>query len=44
MEIASYLGDDDSVFLFGASDHEIEYLKTGQLEANQVGPRLLEVI
>ena len=44
MEIAGYLGDDDAVFLFGASDHEIEYLRTGQMEANSMGLRMKEVI
>jgi len=44
MEIASCLGDDDAVFLFGASEHEIEYLRSGQMEPNEIGPRLKEVI
>jgi len=44
MEIANIVGDDDGIFLFGSSDHEIEYIREGTMTPNEVSARLLEVI
>jgi len=44
MEIASLVEDDDSIFLFGATDQEIANIRSGTQAPNELSHRLKDVI